>query len=165
MTPQRRAHLTRQLIRACADEEACGEQAAAKAIREALPGRRYGVDQLKKAAAPGSRECLPLDVLDVLEEYCGAPVISRELAERFARPAGGDLMSAGVGLVEEAADLPSAVLAALADDGDVSPAELARIRKERDQVRAFLDRVDAAIAGVERRHAAATVTPFRQQAE
>ncbi len=158
MTPRRLAQLTRQLVTACADEECSGEEAAARALVDA--GLRGSIDgarsALKKACSSNQPEVLKITDVAELELYCGQPIISRELVDRFDRPRGGDLLTAAIIACEETADLPRVVLEALADKR-ISLADLTNIIKCRDEAKGAWDAVDAAIAELERQ-GGATVT-------
>lgn len=125
LTERQLATKTKALVQACG-----GLEEASKACSDTA--RPYSVAQLSRCQTPGSGCFLPLDIINVLEDYCGKPVISQALFE--ARPSAAErksLMSATLGTTESAAALQSRVRQAL-DDGVVTAREADDLAKDAD---------------------------------
>lgn len=97
--------------------------AACRAAAETGEGRSYSRAQLARCMEPHAPDFAPVDVVLMLEAYCGEPVVSRAMAEaRPAQAAGGCLREQSSEATEVVADLQGLVRRALADD-QVSEAE------------------------------------------
>lgn len=131
---------TRQLIKANGGTEAASEICEAEC-------RTYGAPQLSKCETAGNPAFLPLDILACLEAAAGDPIISRALCERGqgATTPKGSLTDEACDLSEAAMELQKHIRAALADDGQIDPAEASALlaktlaaKKELAEVEALL---------------------------
>lgn len=110
---------TRQLIKACGGVKLAAEACAAEC-------RSYSVQQLSRCQNPNAPDLLPLDILDCLEAFCGQRIVSQAMAASRARTGTtGELRDEASEVTETAAELQRHIREALADDGEIDPAEAA----------------------------------------
>lgn len=107
--------------------ERCGGlKEASDACRDLA--RPYSVQQLSRCYQPGTPDFAPIDIIMALEEYCGEPIVSAEVAA--SRPANrelpGDLRDESSEATEKVALLQGRVREAMAD-GVITPREAAAI--------------------------------------
>lgn len=108
---------TRQLIKQCGGLDAASEACAAEC-------RPYSVKQLSRCQNPNAPDLLPLDILDCLEAFCGQRIVSQAMAASRARTGTtGELRDEASEVTETAAELQRHIREALADDGEIDPAE------------------------------------------
>lgn len=125
LNQRQQASVTKRLTRACG-----GLEEASRACLAA--GRPYSVAQLSRCQTVGSGCSMPLDVIAILEDYCGESVVGQALLD--ARPTVaeiGNLMSEAAETTEAAAGFQAKVRRAVAD-GVVSAAEQADLEAEAD---------------------------------
>lgn len=91
------------LIKTCGGLDDAVE--ATRAAEKAGEGRAYSRSQLQRCYEPTAPDYAPVDVVTVLEAFCGEPIVSRAMVE--ARPAGWD----GGCIREEASEATEAVAA------------------------------------------------------
>lgn len=117
MTPMRHALCARLLIKACGG------------LEEAATVCRLKKSRLQECCSPESGAFLPIDVIATLEEYCGVPHYSREVAD--CRPASADgqsLLLEACKTVETTTALMAKISAAQ-EDHVITPAERQEIER------------------------------------
>lgn len=119
MTDRLFALLTKKLI------DKCGGLAEASAACE-QSARYYSVPQLSRCQSVESDNYLPLDILAALESYCGVPVISGALVQRFPVAVETErLADLACAFSEQALDVQKFLRVALADHR-LTPREIQR---------------------------------------
>ncbi|WGM45258.1 hypothetical protein KOAAANKH_00119 [Brevundimonas sp. NIBR10] len=121
--------------------QACGgldeAVAACRAAEESGQGRAYSKAQLSRCCVPTAPDFAPIDIVAVLEDFCGEPIVSRALVEARPAVAGvGDIRDEASEATEAAASLQGAVRRALAGDN----------RIEAHEAREILDLVEKGMA-------------------
>lgn len=140
LTERQLATKTKALLHACG-----GLEEASKACSETA--RPYSTAQLSRCQTPGSGCFLPLDIINVLEDYCGKPIISQALFE--ARPCAAEaqsLLTEASETTESAAAFQARARRALAD-GVVTAREADELAKDADEM---LEQAREAVAAVAR---------------
>jgi hypothetical protein len=133
MTPRLHAFLARQLIGACGGLEEAGQAC----------GR--STSTLSRYQTVGSDQFMPADVIALLEAYCGQPIYSRALFEaQQALPAPENLFVEACEAAEAATDLQREIRLAVSD-GQLTPAERARLADRHAEATRQLREVGAAI--------------------
>jgi hypothetical protein len=126
-------------------------------IEAAAMFTRVGRSHIARYYEPHGLEFMPADVVADLEDVAGAPILTRALADlagyvlfpkppsvadaRWARELGR--------LAAETGDVMKRLGDSLADDGRISAAEAARIRKEVGEAMAELAVIDATLLEIE----------------
>ncbi len=114
------------LVKACGGLEAAVE--ACRAAEEAGEGRRFSPSQISRCQVPTAPDYAPIDLIMVLEAFCGEPIVSRALVE--ARPAlatAGDIRDEASEATEAVAALQGAIRRALSGDSRIEPHEAREI--------------------------------------
>lgn len=129
LSPREHAHLAKSLILACGGLDEC------------VPHCRISKSKLSDYSNPNAPLFMPADVMADLEAYCGLPIYSRALANRFNDgAAAGDLRAAACDLTEAVVQLQGRVRAAMAD-GVASPNELNDIAAVEREAEDMLERL------------------------
>jgi hypothetical protein len=133
VTSREHARLARELITACGGLDECAANC------------RVSKANLSRYQNPHEECFMPADVIADLETYCGRPIYSAALFDRFEQPKAeaSDLREAVFTLTEESADLQRVAREVLAD-GRITPRELDRLAEEERQADAALQKVRAA---------------------
>jgi hypothetical protein len=141
VTLREHARLARELINACGGLDEC------------VSNCRVSKANLSRYQNPHEDCFMPADVIADLETYCGRPIYSGALFDRFEQPkaAVGDLKDAACALTEEVADVQRLAREVVAD-GKVTPRESDRLDAEIREAKAALARLEAAHQAVEAAH-------------
>lgn len=106
---------------------------------------------LSKCGSPRYGELPNTKTVFKLQEYCGVPVYSSEMAKRGLREPGGCIMTAAIRAAKEAADIPPETLAAI-KNGECTINQLNTIEREAREASDALDTLFGAIEGARRKH-------------
>lgn len=115
MTPRQHAFLARQLIGVCGG------------LEESAQASGRSTSTLSRYQTPGADQFMPADVIANLERYGGQPIYSRALFEATqSAPAPRNLLVEACEATESASVLQHEIRLAAAD-GELTPAERARL--------------------------------------
>jgi hypothetical protein len=133
LSQREHANLARDLIAECG-----GLEEALRACRLRTKSTLSGYQN------PHEPSTMPADVIDALEVYCGKPIYSSALFERFGQAgAVGSLRDSACDLSEQALELQGLIRRAIADDR-LTPRELDNLAHAERQAEEALDRVRGA---------------------
>lgn len=139
LTQREHARLARELI------EACGglDEAAATGSRSK--------SKLSDYQNPNMPACMPADVIDCLQSYCGRPIYSEGLSACFTAPVVvGEIVPTACRITEGAAVLQALSRQHMAD-GRLSPREIEDLAKAMSGVEGELDQARAILRAHETR--------------
>lgn len=114
------------LVKACGGLDAAVE--ACRAAEEVGEGRSVSASQISRCCVPTDPNYAPIDLVMVLEAFCGEPIVSRALVE--ARPAlatAGDIRDEVSEATEAVAALQGVVRRALSGDNRIQAHEAREI--------------------------------------
>lgn len=139
LTQREHARLARELIQACGGLD----EAAAPAARSK--------SKLSDYQNPNVPACMPADVIDSLQSYCGRAIYSDGLSACFAAPVlVGDIVPTACRITEGAAVLQSLSRQHMAD-GRLSPREIEELAKAMGGIEAELEQARAILRAHESR--------------